>query len=49
MCGKFPTITMQCDDFPNQQRPHRQGPLELHRINLGDYAKALRWVLANPN
>ena len=49
MCGKFPTITMQCDDFQNQQRYHRQGPLELYRWNLGDYAKALRWVLANPN
>ena len=28
MCGKFQVIPMQYDDFPNQQRYHREGPCD---------------------
>ena len=47
-CAKFWRISIEYDDFPDEQRYHREGPWKLYKWNLGHSPKAPRSVLGNP-
>ena len=49
MCGNIQMISMRYDDFPNEQRYHREGLGKSCTWNLADTRKALRFALGNPN
>ena len=49
ICAKFRRISSQHDDFPDEQRYHREGPWKLYKWNLGHCPKTLRFLLGNPN